>query len=116
SVCVKALKPPQPHVQAAGHRISLALPPRTVYLDGDPMRLAQVLSNLINNACKYSENNGDIRIDAEVESPRDPAHPKSAKQLIISVSDTGIGIAAEHLARIFELFSQIGSVWDRSQG
>ena len=55
-----------------------------------------MLSNLINNACKYSENNGSIEIKAEVESE---------KTLILSVKDTGVGIAAEHLPRIFELFS-----------
>ena len=125
SIVDQALQTSQPHVQAAGHRISLALPPSTVYLDGDPMRLAQVLSNLINNACKYSDKNGKIEIKAEVASDESRVtskeeaadhSPLTTRHLLISVKDTGIGIASEHLARIFELFSQIGSVWDRSQG
>jgi CheY-like chemotaxis protein len=70
------------------------------------MRLAQVVSNLINNACKYSENNGSIEIKAAVETE---------KILILSVKDSGIGIAAEHLPRIFELFSQVGAASNRSQ-
>ncbi|HET7008284.1 MAG TPA: ATP-binding protein, partial [Candidatus Binatia bacterium] len=107
SIVDQALQTCQPHVDAAGHRVSVALPPGTVYLEGDPVRLAQVLSNLVNNACKYSENNGRIEITATVESEN---------TLRLSVKDTGIGIAAEHLPRIFELFSQVGAVLDRSQG
>jgi len=67
SIVDQALQTSQPHVQAAGHRVSLSLPPSAVYLHGDPVRLAQVLSNLINNACKYSENNGRIEIVASLE-------------------------------------------------
>jgi PAS domain S-box-containing protein len=106
SIVDQALQNSQPHVDAAGHRVSLSLPPATVYLEGDPLRLAQVVSNLINNACKYSDNNGRIEIKAAVETE---------KILILSVKDTGIGIAAEHLPRIFELFSQVGAVSNRSQ-
>ena len=106
SIVNQALQTSQPHVDAAGHRVSLSFPPSPVHLEGDPMRLAQVVSNLVNNACKYSENNGSIEIKAEVETE---------KILILSVKDTGIGIAAEHLPRIFELFSQVGAVSNRSQ-
>ena len=106
SIVDQALQTSQPHVDAAGHRVSLSLPADTVHIKGDPVRLAQVLSNLINNACKYSENNGSIEITAAVETD---------KTLILSVKDAGIGIAAEHLPRIFELFSQVGAVSDRSQ-
>ena len=106
SIVDQALQNSQPHVDAAGHRVSLSLPPSPIHIEGDPMRLAQVVSNLINNACKYSENNGSIEIKAAVETE---------KILILSVKDTGIGIAAEHLPRIFELFSQVGAVSNRSQ-
>jgi PAS domain S-box-containing protein len=106
SIVDQALQNSQPHVDAAGHRVSLWLPPGAVYLEGDPMRLAQVVSNLINNACKYSENNGSIEIKAAVETE---------KILILSVKDAGIGIAAEHLPRIFEMFSQVGAVSNGSQ-
>ncbi len=68
SILDQALETSRPHVEAAGHKLSLSLPPGNVYLDGDPLRLAQVLSNLINNACKYSANNGTIEIKAEVET------------------------------------------------
>jgi len=151
SILDQALETSRPHVEAAGHKLSLSLPSRDIYLDGDPLRLAQVLSNLINNACKYSANNGNIEINAKVRTGIEyrgsqgdgkngrskavdestivsslsgidtiPASksdkPKSTMELVLSVKDNGIGIPPEHLPRIFELFSQVGSALDRSQG
>ncbi len=106
SIVDQALETSRPHVEAAGHKLSVSLPSRNVDLYADPVRLAQVLSNLINNACKYSANNSSIAIKATVETG----------EVVLSVKDTGIGIAPEHLERIFELFSQIGSALERSQG
>ena len=116
-------------MEAAGHQLSVRLPLGNVYLDGDPLRLAQVLSNLINNACKYSANNGTIEIKAEVETENEnkgnqrDADNGSGKQvaastmeLFLSVKDTGIGIAPEDMPRLFRLFSQVDSALDRSRG
>jgi CheY-like chemotaxis protein len=119
SIVDQALETSRPHVEAAGHKLTVSLPPRNVYLDADPLRVAQVLSNLINNACKYSANNGHIEIKANVETAekgRGEAVAVSPMELVLSVKDTGIGIAPEHLRRIFELFSQVGSALNRSQG
>ncbi len=129
SILDQALETSLPHVEAAGHKLSLSLPPGNVYLDGDPLRLAQVLSNLINNACKYSANNGKIEIKAEVEPAREiKGHQRdaangsgnavapAAMKLVLSVKDTGIGIAPEDMPRLFKLFSQVDSGLDRSQG
>ena len=129
SIVDQALETSGPHVDAAGHRLSLSLPPGNVYLDGDPVRLAQVVSNLINNACKYSANNGKIEIKADVEteieisgSQRDAANgsgkavKESPGELVLSVKDTGIGISPEHMPRLFKLFSQVDSALERSQG
>ena len=133
SIVDQALETSQPHIQENGHKLSVTLPSERVYLDADPVRLAQVLSNLINNACKYSEKNGNIEIKAEMatanhvasESPSrnqsivqsESRNQKSEiSQVLISVKDTGIGIAAEHLSRLFEMFSQVRSASNLSQG
>ena len=129
SILDQALETSRPHVEAAGHKLSVSLPPGNVYLDADPLRLAQVLSNLINNACKYSANNGNIEIKADLETAienkrsqgdaengRGEAVKVSTMDLVLSVKDTGIGIAPEHLPRIFGMFSQVGSALNRSQG
>ena len=133
SVVDQALETSRPHIEENSHKLSVALPSETVYLDADPMRLAQVLSNLVNNACKYSDKNGNIEIKAEIETAdtamaESPLQNKSMgqfesrnrqpelSQVIISVKDTGIGIAAEHLPRLFELFSQVSSASNLSRG
>jgi CheY-like chemotaxis protein len=106
-----------------------------VSFDADPVRLTQVLSNLINNACKYSHKNGHIQIVARVqsgatlpktvgaESPAeamnfDRSRPRTAEtsEVVISVEDKGIGIATEDLSRVFDMFSQVNSASSRSHG
>jgi CheY-like chemotaxis protein len=72
----------------------------------DPLRLAQVIANLLTNAAKYTEPHGQIRLTAQCDGG----------ELILRVSDTGIGIAAEMLPRIFEMFVQVKSVLDKSEG
>ncbi len=129
SLIDQALETSRPHLEAAGHKLSVSLPPRRVYLDADPVRLAQVLLNLINNACKYSPNNSNIEVKAELETAIEnkgsqgdaesgigEAVAEPPMELRLSVKDTGIGIAPEHLPRIFEMFLQVGSALDRSEG
>lgn len=70
------------------------------------MRLTQVLGNLLNNACKYTPPRGRVRLTATVEDGH----------VVVSVEDTGIGIPPERLASVFELFSQLPSALDQSQG
>jgi CheY-like chemotaxis protein len=82
------------------------LPPETVYLEADPTRLEQVLCNLLNNAAKYTEPGGCI--DLAVERDGDTA--------VVRVRDTGVGIAAELLPRVFDLFTQGDQSLARSQG
>jgi CheY-like chemotaxis protein len=77
-----------------------------MHLDADPTRLAQVISNLLNNAAKYTEKGGHIWLTAE----------RQGNEVVVSVRDTGIGIAAEHLPHLFEMFSQITPALERSQG
>ena len=94
----QALETSRPLVR--GHAFTVSLPRETVWLDADPVRLAQVLSNLINNACKYTPAGGAIRLEAEVEGGR----------LKLSVKDGGIGIPPEHMPHLFEMFSQASTV------
>ena len=89
-----------------GHKLTVALPSAPILLDADPTRLAQVFSNLLNNAAKYSEAGGHIALSAELER----------NQVVVRVTDTGIGIPADHLPRIFEIFAQVDTALDRSQG
>jgi CheY-like chemotaxis protein/two-component sensor histidine kinase len=106
SVVQSAVESSRPLIEASGHRLTVALPPEPLLLDADPTRLAQVYSNLLTNAAKYTDRGGHIRLAAE----------RRAGEVVVSVKDTGIGIAAEHLPRLFEMFSQAVTALERSQG
>ena len=88
------------------HKLSLDIRDERVRFDADPLRLAQILSNLLTNAAKYTDPSGEIRLTARC----DP------EKVIIEVGDTGIGLSAEALPTIFEMFSQVQSARDRSEG
>jgi CheY-like chemotaxis protein/two-component sensor histidine kinase len=93
-------------IETSGHELTITLPPEPVFLDADPTRLAQIFSNLLNNAAKYMDQGGHIWLTAE----------RWDGDISVSVRDTGIGIAAEHLPHIFEMFSQVTPALERSQG
>jgi CheY-like chemotaxis protein len=94
-----------PLIQAQSHQLTVMLPPEAIYLDADPSRLAQVICNLLSNAAKYTEKGGHIWLTAK----------RQGNEAVVSVRDTGIGIAAEHLQHIFEMFSQVAPALERSQ-
>jgi signal transduction histidine kinase/ActR/RegA family two-component response regulator len=98
--------------------LTVELPPHPVRLDADPARLTQVFSNLLNNACKYSDPGARIRVAVRTTrgEPPLPGSPGRPGDAVVSVRDEGIGIAADQLARIFELFAQVDSSVERSQG
>jgi two-component system CheB/CheR fusion protein len=102
-----ALETSRPAVEAAGHELTVEQLPDPVWLDADPARLAQVLSNLLNNAAKYTEPGGRIWLTA--------ARP-AADDVLVRVRDTGIGIAPDMLPKVFELFAQADRSRDMSQG
>src|SRR5262249_54435662 len=83
-----------------------SLPPAPLVLRGDPVRLAQVFLNLLNNAAKYTDPGGRISLTAE----------RDGGDVVVRVRDTGIGISADMLPRIFELFCQSDRWEARSQG
>jgi len=102
----RAVELAQPLLTSAGHQLTLTLPDAPVFIDADMTRLAQVLSNLLVNAAKYTPPGGRIAVQAA----------QRGALLEITVSDNGIGIAAEHLPNIFEMFSQVHETLDRSHG
>ena len=93
-------------IEAQGHELTVTLSPDSIYLDADPTRLAQVFVNILDNAAKYMEKGGHIWLTVE----------RQGKEAVVSVRDTGIGIAAEHLPHLFEMFSQVALALERSQG
>ncbi len=101
-----AVETARPIVDARHHRLSIRLPPEPIVFRADPLRLAQVLSNLLTNAAKYTDPQGDIELRATV----------TAGELLISVTDNGIGITSDALDRVFTMFSQVKSAQDRSEG
>jgi len=101
-----ALEAVRPLVETAGHEVTVALPAEPVHLDADPTRLTQIFTNLLNNAVKYTEPGGHVRLAAE----------RRGSEVVVSIRDTGIGITAEHLPHLFEMFSQVTPALDRSTG
>ncbi len=103
NVLTQALDACAPALQLGGHVAQLSLPPVPVLLHADGQRLVQVFANLLTNASKFSPVGGSIAIDAAVEGT----------QVVISVSDTGLGIPKEMLDEIFEMFSQVDQSLER---
>ncbi|WP_166819864.1 PAS domain S-box protein [Thalassoroseus pseudoceratinae] len=92
-----AVEATRPFIDEVGHDLSVNIPEQPVLLQADPTRLAQVLSNLLNNAAKYTIEKGQISLSAEPHE----------KDVVVAVKDTGLGIPAEMRERIFEMFGQI---------
>jgi signal transduction histidine kinase/ActR/RegA family two-component response regulator len=106
SVVKGAVETSGPVIDKAGLKLHLELEAEPAYIHADPIRLAQVLSNLLINAAKYTDRGGSIRLSSQ----RDGDH------VVISVKDTGIGIAPQMLGRVFEMFSQARPALKRAQG
>ena len=106
TVVNNAVESSAPLIEDMGHQLSVALPQQPILVDADPTRLAQVLTNLLNNAAKYSDRGGHIQLNVELQGG----------EVVVRVKDTGIGIAAEELPRIFEMFVQIDRSLEKSVG
>ncbi|HEX7334068.1 MAG TPA: ATP-binding protein [Pyrinomonadaceae bacterium] len=106
SVVRSAVDTSRPVIEASQNDLQIALPAQKVLLDADPVRLAQVVSNLLNNAARYSRPGGRISLTVTAADG----------ELIIKVSDTGIGIAPEKLSQIFDMFVQLDSSDPHPQG
>jgi signal transduction histidine kinase/CheY-like chemotaxis protein len=101
-----AVETSRPAIEVARHQLHLNLPPATMVINCDPVRMAQVFSNLLNNAAKYSDPGGNIWLS--VESTRD--------EVTITVRDSGLGIPREMLTRVFDLFTQVDRHSGHAQG
>jgi len=106
SVVDAAVETSKPALDAKNHTLEVKIEPGVPPIEADGMRLSQVLSNLLNNAAKYTNPNGYIQLAVE----------RQHGELVIRVSDTGIGIEAEALPRMFQMFSQLRPALERSEG
>jgi PAS domain S-box-containing protein len=101
-----AVETSRPLIEHLGHELTVTLPDEPVAVDADPTRLTQVFSNLLNNSAKYTDRGGRIWLTAG----------RQGDDVVVSVRDTGIGIAADQLPRVFGMYSQVHSSLGRSQG
>ena len=104
SVVAAAVETSRPVIDAADHRLELDLPSEDIWLHADPTRLAQVFSNLLNNAAKYTDPGGRIRLTAR----------SHGDEIELQVCDNGIGIPAPLLPRVFDMFAQGHSASERA--
>jgi PAS domain S-box-containing protein len=102
----EAIETAQPLLDAKRQTLELELPPQPLEIEADPVRLVQIVANLLANAVKYTPPEGDIALSVQVRE----------QQVLLSVRDTGIGLAPENLSKVFEMFTRIPSHKDRSDG
>ncbi|HEV8612462.1 MAG TPA: PAS domain S-box protein [Gemmatimonadales bacterium] len=106
TVVESAVETSRPLIEAASHQLSVQLPADPLIVDADPMRLAQVVSNLLNNAAKYTQEGGHITLVGWREGT----------DAVLTVRDDGLGIPHEMLPRVFEMFAQVDRTLKRAQG
>ncbi len=96
----------RPALDAGKYKLEINLPPEPLYIKADSVRISQVFSNLINNACKYSDPGSMISLVGRLED----------NEVVVSVKDEGVGVPPDRLENIFEMFSQVDSSLERTQG
>jgi PAS domain S-box-containing protein len=106
AVLRRAVETVRPLVESRRHELTMTVPAEQLWLDADPVRVEQIVGNLLQNAAKYTEPGGRIDLTAS----------RRAACAVISVRDTGVGISADVLGKVFELFAQADRSLDRSQG
>jgi PAS domain S-box-containing protein len=106
TVIRQAIEAARPLIDAAGHELHVSLPAEPVHLHADAARLAQVFGNLLHNSSKYTRHGGTIELNAQ----------RDGDQVRVSVKDNGIGIPADNLERIFDMFAQVDRSIEQSQG
>jgi PAS domain S-box-containing protein len=106
SIVHQAIESVRPLCDAAGQKLTIELPAGSIWVDADPVRLHQILGNLLNNACRYSDRDTPIRLHAE----------QTGSDIVVSVKDIGAGIPPEKLEGIFEMFSQLDRSLERNAG
>jgi PAS domain S-box-containing protein len=106
AIVATALETSATLIEGGGNALAVELPDEPLHIDGDVTRLVQVLSNLLNNAAKYTPSGGQVSVRAW----REDGHA------LVAVADTGIGIPPESIGSVFEMFTQVRSSLDRAQG
>ena len=106
AVIDSAVETARPVIEAEGHELRVSLPAEPLYLDADFTRLAQVFSNLLTNSAKYTRSGGHIWLTAN----------RQGANAVVAVRDDGIGIPADALPRVFDLFSQVDRSVERATG
>ena len=107
AVLTQAVETSRPLIASSGHELVVAAPIEPVVLDADVTRLIQVFSNLVNNAAKFSDRGSRIWLTAEAANDA---------EVTVTVKDNGVGIPAEMLPKIFDMFVQVDGTLERSQG
>jgi PAS domain S-box-containing protein len=106
TVLRSAIETSKPLIEAAEHQLAISIPSEPIPLRGDAVRLSQVFSNLLNNAAKYTDGQGQISLSARREG----------REIVVSVRDSGIGIPTSMLPAVFKMFVQADRSTNRSQG
>jgi PAS domain S-box-containing protein len=101
-----AVESARPLIEAREHKLTVCIPSDALPAEADPLRLEQIISNLLTNAAKYTDNGGEVRLTAEREDD----------EIVIKVRDSGMGIPPDQLSRVFELFAQGDRSLARSEG
>ncbi len=106
SIVSTAVETARPLIEAKHQNLKIMLPPTPVSVAVDPLRISQSISNLLTNAAKYTDANGNISLNVDL----------LPQEIAISVKDDGIGLEPQSIPRVFEMFSQVKSAIDRSEG
>ena len=106
AIVARAVETARPAIDAHKHALELDLPEELISVEGDKTRLVQVIANILHNAAKFMDPGGRIRLSVRREG----------QYALISIADTGIGIAPDLLPKIFELFTQVHAKSERAQG
>ncbi|HEY7154798.1 MAG TPA: ATP-binding protein, partial [Gemmataceae bacterium] len=112
-VVQQAVETSRPLLEAGDHDLTVDVPPEPIYVDADVTRLAEVFSNLLNNAAKYTERGGRVTLTIHLASGG--CEPPGTV-VVVSVRDTGVGIPTPMLPKVFEMFTQVDRSLERSQG
>lgn len=105
SVMGDAVEASRGFIENCGHKLNVNMPEEPIYIDADPIRLAQVFSNLLNNAAKYTNRGGLITFSGQLVDDK----------IVVEVTDNGIGLAADMLENIFHMFTQVDQTLERTQ-
>ena len=106
AVVASAVETSQPLIQTARHNLTVSMPSMPIVLLADATRLGQIIANLLNNAAKYTPQGGTLQLNVLA----------SSNQASIHIIDNGVGISAEMLPKVFDMFTQVDPSTDRSQG